>query len=250
MASPLLAPLKASNYLNFRFFATLRMTKVCHSEEAERPTKNLFGLLEVFPDQPVLSSARAGEALIQTTAALAYPPYLPGRDTGHQGIIFHIFGHDSSGSDHGTASNRMTAHDRAIRAERCAFAHARTRVNSVHREVRPRSIYIRENAGRAAEDIVFYLDAFIDGDIVLDPDTITNADVIGDVNILAQGTVRSDNSSFLNMAKMPNFCPGANPDAVIHVAAFMNEIVLHSPTFSVLFYPIIAEATDPGYDGF
>jgi hypothetical protein len=216
MASPLLALLKASNYLIMRFFATLRMT--------------LFGLLEVFPDQPVLSSARAGEALIQTTAALAYPPYLPGRDTGHQGIIFHIFGHDSSGSDHGTASNRMTAHDRAIRAERCAFAHARTRVNSVHREVRPRSIYIRENTGRATEDIVFDFNPFVDRNIVLNPDAIPNAGVVSNVHILAQRTIRSDDSSLLDMAEMPNSRSGADMDAVIDVTALVNEIVLHCPT--------------------
>ena len=43
----------------------------------------LFGLFEVFPDKPVLSPARASEALIQTMTALTYPPYLPGRNTGH-----------------------------------------------------------------------------------------------------------------------------------------------------------------------
>ena len=140
----------------------------------------------------------------------------------------------------------MTAHDRAIRAKRCAFAHARTRVNSVHREVRPRSIYIRENTRGTTEDMVLYLNALVDGDIVLDAHTIPDADVIGDVHILAQGTIRSDDSTFLDMAEMPDFRSGADLDAVIHVAAFVNEIVLHSPV-SYLFpiYPIIAEAKTP-----
>ena len=207
--------------------------------------RNLFGFLEVLPDQPVLSAAGAGQAVIQPKAALADPSDLPGRHAGHQGVIFHIFGHHGTGGNHGAASYRMTAHYRAIRAERCAFAHARTRVNSVHREVRPRSIYIREYAGRAAEDMVLYLDALVDGNIILDPDTIPYADVIRNVHVLTQGTVRPDDSPSLDMAEMPNFCTGADLDAVIHVTALVNEKVLHSPVSPLPIYPIIAEAKTP-----
>ena len=128
----------------------------------------------------------------------------------------------------------MTAHYRAIRTEGSSLAHARTRVNSMHREVRPRSIYIRENAGRSTEDIVFKLNAFVDGNIVLDPDSIPYADIVTNIHILAQGTILSDDSSLLDMAEMPNFRPGANQDAVIHVTALVNEKVLHCPT-SIVF---------------
>ena len=130
----------------------------------------------------------------------------------------------------------MTAHDRAIRAERCAFAHARTRVDSVHREVRPRSIYIRENAGRTAEDVVLYFDALVDGDIVLDTDSVADAGVVPNVHILPQGTIRSDHSPPLDMAEVPNFRTGADLDAVIHVTALVNEKVLHSPPLSNILF--------------
>ena len=209
----------------------------------------LLDLLEIAPDQSILPSARADETVIQAMAALAHPPYLPGRNAGHQGIIFHILGHYGSGGNQGAAPYRVTAHYRAIRAKRCAFAHARTRVDSVHREVRPRSIYIREYAGRTAEDIVFYLDALVNGNIVLDPDTVADAGVVANVHILAQGTVRTDDSALLDMAEMPNFRSGADLDAVIHVAALVNEEVLHSLCLPLPFYPIIAEADGPGYDG-
>ena len=198
-----------------RFFATLRMT--------------LFGLLEIFPDQPVLSAAGAGQAVIQPAAALADPSDLPGRNTGHQGIILYVFRHNGTGGDQRAAPYRVTAHYRAIRSERCALAHARTSINSVHREMRPRSIYIREYAGRTAEDIVLYLDAFVNGNIVLDPDTIPDVNVVTHIHILSQGTVRSDDSPSLDMTEMPNFCTGADLDAVIHVTALVNEKVLHSP---------------------
>ena len=184
-----------------------------------------LGFLEILPDQPVLPSARACEGVVQTTTAFAHPPDLPGRNAGHQGVIFHIRGHDGTGSNQGAAPYRVTAHNRAIRAERCAFAHARTRVNSVHREVRPRSIYIRENTGRTAEDMVLDLDALVNGDIVLDPDPVADADVIRHIHILAQGTVRSDDSPALDVAEMPNLGTGANPGAVIHVAALVNGIL-------------------------
>ena len=189
----------------------------------------LLGFLEIFPDKPILSPARACETVVQTTTTLAHPPYLPGRHTGHQSIIFYVFRHDGTGGNQGTTPYRMTAHDRAIRTEGSSLAHARTRVNSVHRKVRPRSIYIRENTGRPTEDIVFYLNAFIDGNIVLDPDTIPNASVVPNIHILAQGTIFPDDSPLLDMAEMPNFRSGANLDAVIHVTALVNEEVLHCP---------------------
>ena len=192
----------------------------------------LFGLLEVLPDQPVLSAAGADQAVIQPAAALADPTDLPGRNTGHQGIIFYVFSHNSTGGDQCASPYRMTAHYRAIRAQRCAFAHARTRINSVHREVRPRSIYIRENTGRPTEDIVLYFDALIDGNIVLDADTIPNVDIVAHIHILPQGTVRSDDSSTLDMTEMPNLRSCADAYAIVDIRAFMNEKVRHpSPVY-------------------
>ena len=124
----------------------------------------------------------------------------------------------------------MSAHYCAIRTEGGSLAHARTRVNSVHREVRPRGIYIRKNTGRATEDIVFEFNAFVNGNIVLDPDTIPNVDIVTNIHILAQGTILTNNSPALDMAEMPNLRSGANLDAVIHVTALVNEKVLHCPT--------------------
>lgn len=196
-----------------RFFATLRMT--------------LFGLFEVFPVQPVLSAAGADQAVVQPMPALADPSDLPGRHAGHQGIIFYVLRHDGTGGDHGASPYRMTAHNRAIRTKGCSLAHARTRVDSVHREVRPRSIYIREDTRGSAEDIVLQLDTLVNRYIVLDPDTVPDPDAAGHIHILAQGTILPDDGPLLDMAEMPNFRTGANPDAVIHVTALVNEKVLH-----------------------
>ena len=211
---------KASKILIIRFFrrphGLLRMTSL--------------SFLEVLPNQPVLSPARACKTVVQTTTTLTHPPYLPGRHTGHQSKIFYVIRHNGTGGYQGAAPYRMPAHYCAIRAEGGSLAHARTRVNSVHREVRPRSIYIRKNAGRTTEDIVFELNAFVDGNIVLDPDTIPYVDIVANIHILAQRTILSNDCPPLDMAEMPNFRSGANLDAVIHVTTLVNEKVLHCPT--------------------
>ena len=211
--------------------------------------RNLLSFFEVLPDQPVLSPARACETIAQTTTTLAHPPYLPSRNPGHQSIIFYVFRHNGTGGNQSAAPYRMTAHYRAIRTEGGSLTHARTRVNSVHREVRPWSIYIRKNAGRATEDIVFKFNAFVDGNIVLDPDTIPNADIVANIHILAQGTILTYNSPALNMAEMPNFRSGANLDAVIHVTALVNEKVLHCPTSPSFLSNHSRGTIYPGYDG-
>ena len=187
----------------------------------------LFGLLKVFPDQPVLSPARAGEAFVQTTAAFAHPPYLPGRNSGHQSKIFYVFRHYGSGGNQSAAPYRMTAHNRAIGSEGSSLTHARTRVNSVHREVSPRSIYIRKNAGWTTEDIVLQLDSIINGNIILDSDTIADPNLACYIHILPQGTVRADDGATLDMAEMPYLGTWTNNCSLIHVTALVNEKVFH-----------------------
>ena len=187
-----------------------------------------LGFLEVLPDQPVLSPARASEAVVQTTTTLTHPPYLPGRNPSHQGIILYVFRHNGSRCNHCATAYRMSAHYRAIRAKGGSLTHARTRVNSVHREVRPRSIYIREYTGRSAEDMILQLHSVIHGDIILDTDTIPDPDVAGHIHILSQGTVRADDGAALNMAEMPYLGSRADDGSVIHVTAFVNEKVFHT----------------------
>jgi hypothetical protein len=51
----------------------------------------------------------------------------------------------------------------------------------------------------------------------------------GDVHVLAQGTVFSDDSSGLNMAEMPNLSPGADGHPIVDIAAFMHEKIPHRP---------------------
>ena len=197
-----------------RFFATLRMT--------------LFSFLEVLPDQPVLSPARASKAIVQTTTTLAHPPYLPGRNTSHQSIIFYVPCHHGSSGDQRRAANGMAANDGAIGSEGCSLAYARTRINSMHREMRPRGTHVREYARRAAEYVILQLYAFVNGYVVLDTDAVSDPDVVRYIDILSQRTIAPNDGTFLNVAEMPDLRSCADGHAIVDITAFMDEEVLHS----------------------
>ena len=149
----------------------------------------LLGLLEVFPDQPVLSPARACEGAVQTTATFAHPPYLPGRNPGHQSIIFHVPCHHGSGGDQRRAADRMAANDGAVGSQGSSLAYERARVRAMHRKMRPRSTHVREYARRATKHVILQFYAFVDGYVVLDTDAVSDPDVVRDIDILSQRTV-------------------------------------------------------------
>ena len=117
----------------------------------------------------------------------------------------------------------MAAYNGAVRAQRRALAYERARVNAMHRKVRSRRIHVREHAGGTAEHIVFKGNSLIYRNIVLDPDSVSYPDVVAHIHVLAQGTVRPDYSSFLDVAEVPDLGAGANLRSVIHVAALVNE---------------------------
>ena len=211
-----------------RFFATLRIT--------------LLSFLEVLPDQPVLSPARASEAVIQATTTLAHPPYLPGRNTSHQSIIFYVPCHHGSSGDQRRAANGIAANDGAIGTQGSPLAYERARVRAMHREMRPWGTSVRKYARRAAEDVILQLYAFVNGYVVLDTDAVSDPDVVRDIDILSQRTVTSDDGTLLNMAEMPNLRSRADGHAIVDITAFVNEVVLHT---QALFFNIAGAQQAP-----
>ena len=81
--------------------------------------------------------------------------------------------------------------------------------------------------------MVLQLNAFVDGDIILDPDPISNPDIRADIDILSEGAVVAQRSAFLDMAEMPYL--GSIPDGytLINVTALMNEETVHFPSFDL-----------------
>ena len=122
----------------------------------------------------------------------------------------------------------MAANNSAVGSEGSSLTHARTRVNSMHREMRPWGTHVREYARRAAEYVILQLYAFVDGYVVLDTDAVSDPDVVRDIDILSQRTIAPDDGSFLNVAEMPDFRSRADGHAIVDITAFMNEEVLHS----------------------
>ena len=122
----------------------------------------------------------------------------------------------------------MAAHNGAVGSERSSLAYARTRVNAMHRKMRPWSTHVREYARRATEYVVLQFYAFVDGYVVLDTDTVSDPDVVRNIDILSQRTVAPDDGSFLNVAEMPDLRSRADGHAIVDITAFMNEEVLHS----------------------
>ena len=94
----------------------------------------------------------------------------------------------------------------------------------MNREMGTRRSDIREDAGGTAEDIVFDLNALIDGDVVLDAHTIADAHIIAYIDVLAQGAVPAQTGAALHMAEMPYLGTLANLYIVIDVAGWMDEI--------------------------
>ena len=88
---------------------------------------------------------------------------------------------------------------------------------AMDRIFRSRNGDVGKHAARTAEDVVFQLDAFIDGDVVLHLHSIADLDVIADVDVLSERAVLSDPGSRLYMTEMPYFCTLAYRYIVVDV---------------------------------
>ena len=186
-----------------------------------------FDLREGLALKTIPTPAGAGEAIIQFAAAFANPADPAGGDACHQGIIGDVMGNDGPCGSQGAATEGVAADDGAVRAQARALAYARTRKKTMCGKVCARGVDIRENAGRTAEDIVFQVHAFVDGNVVLDPDPVANPDAGAYVDILSERAVCTDDGAGLDMAEMPYLGTGSDGRTCVHVAALMHEPVLH-----------------------
>jgi len=56
--------------------------------------------------------------------------------------------------------------------------------------------------------------------------TIPYDDIISDIDVLTENTIFADSGSFLDMAKMPDFCAFAYQHIIVNIGTFMNKIAL------------------------
>ena len=90
---------------------------------------------------------------------------------------------------------------------------------------------IGENTTGATEDIVLYLNTFVNGNIVLDADTIAYADIVAYVHILAKGAIAPNMSTFLNMAEVPYLGSFTYDDIFVNVTAFVYKVFIHDALY-------------------
>jgi len=121
----------------------------------------------------------------------------------------------------------VAADDGAVGAEGGAFTDEGAGVDAVNGEVGTGRGDIGEHAGGTAEDVVFYLYAFVDRDVVLDAHAVAYLDVVADVDVLAEGAALTEGGAALDVAEVPDFGAGTDGYVVVDIAAFVNEIVLH-----------------------
>ncbi len=173
------------------------------------------------------ASAGAGEGVVEAAAAFTDPADATGGNACHEGIIGNIFCHDGSGGDESAATYCVATDDGAVGSKGGAFTDEGVGVDTVDGEVGTGRGDIGEHAGGSAEDVVFYLYAFVDGDVVLDADAVAYLDVVADVDVLAEGAALTEGGTALHMTEVPDFGAGADGYVVVDIAAFVNEIVLH-----------------------
>lgn len=69
--------------------------------------------------------------------------------------------------------------------------------------------------------MILQLHSFVNRDIVLNPDSVADADIVRHIDILAQGTILPYHRPTLYVAEMPNLGARANLHIIIDIAAFV-----------------------------
>lgn len=144
-----------------------------------------------------------------------------------QGVGGDVFGDDCSCADQGMLADGHSANDRRVGSDACSAFDQRFAegVCGVAREGRTGHGHVGEDNRRATKDVVFQGDAFVDGDVVLNFDVVTDINPGADDDVLSNAAPLSDIRAGDNMAEMPD--PGVFPDghAIVDVAGFVNGIV-------------------------
>ena len=118
----------------------------------------------------------------------------------------------------------MTADHGGVGANGRAAAHERPPELLLARHVTPGIDHVREHHRRAAEDVVFEHDSFVDRHVVLDLHVVANRDVARDEYVLAEGAEAANRRARHDMAVMPDFGALADGAALVDRSRRVREI--------------------------
>lgn len=141
-----------------------------------------------------------GEAM----PVFAHPTDPAGWIADYQSVWRNIFGHNSSGSDHGIFTDRMAANDRCIRTDRSSFSDMRFQIPVLTGNGTAGIDHVRKNTTGSQKDIIPASHTGIDGDIVLHLHIISQDDLRRDYDILPDIAIPTDRAPRHDMGKMPD----------------------------------------------
>jgi hypothetical protein len=160
-------------------------------------------------------------------ATLAGPAVLPSRITIDEGVGGHVPGDDRPRADQGVLADHAPAHDCGVRADAGTPLDERGEavLAAVSRKCAARRADVCEYHRWPAEHIVFERYTFIDGDVVLNLDVITDANARPDDDVLSDAALPTDMDLWQHVAEVPDERPRAYLVAGIDVGGLMNKVV-------------------------
>ena len=162
--------------------------------------------------------------MLDAIAAGAHPADDSRRIADHEREIRHIPCDDGAGTHECILSDRDAADDRAVRTQGRS-APDQSRPQLVHpADLAARIVNIGKNHRRAAEDVVFEGDAFIDRYVILDFHTVADTDIRADDHVLADAAVSSDPRILQNMRNVPDACSFPDLHVFIDESGFVYRI--------------------------
>ena len=195
-------------------------------------------LLYQFHSQPIFPVALSTgltEALSrpkrERLCALADPSLHPSRISVDQGVIRDVVGDDRPRSDEPILPDGVTADEGDIGPDRRAPPYQSRTKLFLSRDEAPRIEDIGKDHGWTAEHIILQNDRVIDGNIILNLDTISEDGSRADEDILTNEAVVSDLSTGHHMGEVPNLSARANIHRIVNHCRGMDEItLLHAST--------------------
>src|ERR1700733_3719517 len=116
----------------------------------------------------------------------AHPANVPRGHARHQRVVGYVTVDHGPCANEGVRTDRRATDNGAIRAQGRAAPHERVAIFILAADRGARIVDIGEDHAGSAEDIVFQGDVFVNGNVVLHLDVVTDDDPVADEHVLAE----------------------------------------------------------------
>src|SRR5688572_7528961 len=203
--------------------------------QPEKAILKFWGVKSGLSHQQILLELVAGSAnraalrilVGEPLTALAHPPQLTGRNTDHQSIGRHVARNDSSRTDERVFTERNSAHDGGVRADRRTAPHPGCLVLVLARDVTARVDDVGKHHRRSAKHVILELDALVYRNVVLDLHIRADLHAIHHDHILAERASLTDDGTAEDVAEMPDLGVVTDSRAIVDICRLVNERLGH-----------------------